>query len=778
MARRQHNQSISLFPFLAVLVCTMGSLILLLLVTTRQIRHDQQEARQSPSPAVPPTAVVAPAPVAPQLPAEPAVPDVDYAARLSDLQQQLDSASSTLTELDQQLAQLTAEQAQADRELQELHAAAAAAATQLQTLQSATTAATRPDLVQQTRELQVQQQRLKTQLDAAAAALAAKQQELVSRHSRAQAATGQLHESRSALLALRQQVELRQTESTATSGRKTIVEFTNTTGTTRTPILIDVSDAGYEFLPTGVRITARDMQGFPVRDNPLLSGILTLHQHRSGRSVTAQPYVLLLVRPDGCLPFYGAQRVLSEAGIHFGYELLDAERVIAAGTRDQQEVEVVRQALLESLNRREVLYAMLRRSAEAAPGEALPGEPPERRLVVRSDGRVLLGENSERRPLEGRYYAGGEAPPRTLYKPQPAGGARGPLPLFAENSGGPGQAGKNTGNVGEQSPGSSAQPSAAARGSSADLAMTGRSGTGGATGHAGQPQVSSQSDNADSAESFLSAESRSAGSPAMSGGGATAADAAGSPLAAQQAFDRALADRDIPPATAATAAAAPPSRTAPGTAAKTATTPEESLLASANQGTPDGQHSDSASLGASGTTSAATGWPAPAADNSESSGKPVDLTRIDPELLRLLKARQSEQREHSTPVGITVFLDAQHLTIGQQPTVPVHPDTLDYAFARLLQGISDEVAAARRDPQEPLLPIVKFVVSPGGERLRIPLARELRAIGIPSASVVEVTPYIVPADDAGHATIEDTTEPPQTSTMRPVSAQSFQGGAE
>ena len=43
MAKRRTDKTISLFPFLAVLVCTMGALILLLLVTTRRIRQKQQE---------------------------------------------------------------------------------------------------------------------------------------------------------------------------------------------------------------------------------------------------------------------------------------------------------------------------------------------------------------------------------------------------------------------------------------------------------------------------------------------------------------------------------------------------------------------------------------------------------------------------------------------------------------------------------------------------------------------------------------------------------------
>ena len=52
MARRHHQHSVSLFPFLAVLVCAMGSLILLLLVMTRKIRHDQQAELNTNAPPI------------------------------------------------------------------------------------------------------------------------------------------------------------------------------------------------------------------------------------------------------------------------------------------------------------------------------------------------------------------------------------------------------------------------------------------------------------------------------------------------------------------------------------------------------------------------------------------------------------------------------------------------------------------------------------------------------------------------------------------------------
>ncbi len=51
MSRRPRTaNSVSLFPFLAVLVCAMGALILLLIVTTRRIRSDAIQNAQTVAP--------------------------------------------------------------------------------------------------------------------------------------------------------------------------------------------------------------------------------------------------------------------------------------------------------------------------------------------------------------------------------------------------------------------------------------------------------------------------------------------------------------------------------------------------------------------------------------------------------------------------------------------------------------------------------------------------------------------------------------------------------
>ncbi len=403
MARKRSSTSISLFPFLAVLMCTMGALILLLLVTTRKIRHDQEKQ-------IPIFVEAAPEPTAPP---EPVIihreEELSKLRQLiASLQQEIDVDAGKLKELraemdskQQQLASLTTDHSNLESEIKVLEGRKA-------TLEVA-------PLLKGAVDLNQQHETLLVQLSEATERMVKKQQELAATSDRIGQRMLQLKERQSALIALRKQVVV--AESTPSTGTKTLLEFSNPTGTTRTPIVIDVSDAGYEFLPTGVRITSRDMQGFPVNDNPLLSGVLALHRQRSGDSLVSEPYVLLLVRPDGCLPFYAAQRILSEARVHFGYELLTFDRQVAVGEPDADEQRVVRESLLESLNRRQTLYAVLHRKAieELEQLEAeKDGDSATKRLTVRSDGRMESSEELDgRRPMEGRFFAGGIVPPRS-----------------------------------------------------------------------------------------------------------------------------------------------------------------------------------------------------------------------------------------------------------------------------------------------------------------------------------------------------------------------------
>ena len=137
---------------------------------------------------------------------------------------------------------------------------------------------------------------------------------------------------------------------------------------------------------------------------------------------------------------------------------------------------------------------------------------------------------------------------------------------------------------------------------------------------------------------------------------------------------------------------------------------------------------------------------------TEVPGNPMlDLSRVDKDLLSRLPSTKKASKAYATPVGVTVFLDEHHMTVGQQPSIPVTPDSLNSALSDLLRNVNTEVTDARKTPREEVMPVVKFIVSPGGERWRIPLASSLKHLGIPSASMYELSPHIEVTSEPGRA---------------------------
>ena len=666
MARRHHNNSISLFPFLAVLVCAMGSLILLLLVMTRKMRQDQYVEQ---------TAVV-----------ESAASEVDaeLAARIAALEKQISSAELNLNSLQANAQAHRSSVDESQVRVTDLETELA----QLQEKLKGTDADAVPvaESMAESRKLKAEEVALLRQLKDTEKRLLSKQQQLANAQDASNEASLALQEKHSDLLKLRDQVDEARSRLAKVSGTSTLLEFSNPTGTERTPIVVDVSGKGFEIYPNGIQITQADMEGFPVRDNPFLAAILTIHQHRSKGSVTGAPYVLLLVRPDGALPFYGAQRILMESNIHYGYELLEARELIVSGASDSTEVPLVKTSIDEALRRRENLYARLMAIAQQKSGTSGPAGDPangkgERRLTVRPDGRVLMEESSRQRPVDGRFYAGGVAPPQSHFQKRPVGGYGGQ------------NADQMTAADAEKLADEFAERYARQYESARALAKTTIAEEGPKTA---EKPVSATTE---SEESLRSPEERRFAETLFANDGSIT-----SSLAQKQ------KKSDL---------------------AKSATTksdplsPQESLLTSSGSG-----------------------------DDQPATGIP-DLSRVDPDLLKRLNSGKQPSGSEMTPIGITVFVDEHHMTVDQQTAVEITPDTLDDAFVSLLTGINAEVEDRKKKPDEPVMPIVKFIVSPGGEKWRIPLAHSLKRTGIRSATVYELTPYMTTTDDTGRAWVGD-----------------------
>ncbi|MCA9049011.1 MAG: hypothetical protein KDA89_09810 [Planctomycetaceae bacterium] len=402
MSRRASQSSVSLFPFLAVLVCTMGALILLLLVNTRRIQNNQRRiaeevarieslrAGESGLEVFPDeeTFLIQPPPKDVESPGE------DRSALRTEKQSELDELNHRLQQ--EQLRQFDLQQQITDAE------------ERLKRVSEESDAVTYQQQVRNLAELREQHDELRDSLREKTDHLSRLQEELDASSERAETAQRMLRERQSALISLRKIVQERQANGDVGTDA-TVIEFSNSTGTRRDPVIIDVSDAGFEFLPSRIRVTPEEMQGFPANDNPLVSGVLAAHQARGQSDTAAKPYVLLLVRPTGSLAFYAAQRVLTDSGIHFGYELLDEGRHIAAGKAQDNEVSGIRDAVLAALTRRQQLYAPI--AAQLNPSnetDTATGSPvaATRQARVLPDGRVLLPGESDPDANQ-KFYAGG-----------------------------------------------------------------------------------------------------------------------------------------------------------------------------------------------------------------------------------------------------------------------------------------------------------------------------------------------------------------------------------
>ncbi|MCA9010711.1 MAG: hypothetical protein KDB01_13260, partial [Planctomycetaceae bacterium] len=400
MTRRRPQTSISLFPFLAVLVCAMGALILLLLVMTRRIRHEQFVVDAASGVVV-----------------QPQDSSSDRSLEIASLESEQLRVSHDLQELKRQEVELESSIADQQKLVAGLREQSAAMREELLRSEAMPAPSRISDLQQHISNLRSRQMELRRRLDEQEQRLLAKQLQLKAITEASAAAEQRLHNVRSSLMALRKQVHDAQ-QTTKSSGTETIVEFTNTAGTTRTPIVVEVTQSGYTILPAGIHIEPKDMEGFPVSDTPLMAAILAVHRERAKDSVTSQPYVLLLVRPDGSEAFYPAQGILANEKIHFGYELIGADQVISPGGSVPTEVAAADTAMAEAFRRRERVYANLRYIAQGIPPERseTPSDPSRRGLTIRPDGTVQSGAHASGPGTSSQNFAGGVAPPPGFYE--------------------------------------------------------------------------------------------------------------------------------------------------------------------------------------------------------------------------------------------------------------------------------------------------------------------------------------------------------------------------
>ena len=285
-AARPTTTNVSLFPFLAVLVCTMGALILLLVLIARQARVQASEATK---------------------PAPP-VEDEDIQAqrelldlRNRRLREQRRKTEEDLDEERRRLAHVEEHSRRLEQELAEIIAAIQALAAQPE-----------DPAPEQMRETLA---RLEAELDDV---------------------TEQLEDAR------------RSRE--GGNRKFAVVPFQGPNETRRRPLYIECTAEAILLQPEGIRITEEDFQGPLGPGNPLAAGLRAAQEYfierrAAGHTDVGDPYPLLLVRPDGILAYYAAREALKSWASGFGYEFIGEDWELAFDPPDAELASVERRAV-------------------------------------------------------------------------------------------------------------------------------------------------------------------------------------------------------------------------------------------------------------------------------------------------------------------------------------------------------------------------------------------------------------------------------------------------
>ena len=335
-ARAQSGPSISLFPFLAVLLCTMGSLLVVLVIFSRSAKQAGIAAAEQAR------AEAAAAAEAERQELELARDEIGW--RIDHVRSMRDRTADDLAKARMQLAGTEENARQLADELDAL-------ARMVEALESE--AATADD--QAILELERRLAEARKALDEAKERLAEKPPAYA------------------------------------------VVPYEGANGTHRRPLYIECCIDGVFLQPEGIRFGPADFEGPPGPGNPLASALRAAREHiakHPGESgdPNVQPYPLLIVRPSGVMAYYAARESIQSWGSEFGYQFVDEDWTLTFPPRDQALAEAEMRAVEEARRRLEWL-AQVRPPKRTKPATQYRAATT-RGGVVSNSGPSVLGDQS------------------------------------------------------------------------------------------------------------------------------------------------------------------------------------------------------------------------------------------------------------------------------------------------------------------------------------------------------------------------------------------------
>jgi hypothetical protein len=305
MRSRRHKLQVSTFPFLAVLLCAMGALLLVLLVMDRRA-HDAARAR---------------AVQAARRAAEESARDAE--ARRTDLERARDAAlAAHQQEREAEHARLAGKQTEVEGQIQSVRDQMAQAAARLRAEQDDAAA-------------------VKQKTEAERAQAAAEEQALVQVRGTEEKKAGEAESSRTALarmtadLARLEQV-LADLKAAREKEQKTysVVPYNGNLGDNRRPLYVECAAAEVVFYPD--RLSLADSRSETELQAEIARRLTRQKEQLPAAQAAAfSPYLMLLVRPDGVVSYYRLREALRGLKIDFGYEFIDKDWVLDFPTDGQ-----------------------------------------------------------------------------------------------------------------------------------------------------------------------------------------------------------------------------------------------------------------------------------------------------------------------------------------------------------------------------------------------------------------------------------------------------------
>lgn len=298
--QREGGPSISLFPFLAVLICTMGALVPLLFAISRQARLQASQIA---------------------------------ASKLEERKVELEGQRETIKWRTEQLKtsrSKTQEQvAEARLELGHLEDHARRLRDKLPALEK--TVAELDKLGNEDKRQRSEQ-------------------------------FEELQKIRDKIEELKKQVSQAQLDSETRSKSFAVIPFDGPNQTHRRPIYLECTADAVTLQPEGVVFVESDFEGPLGPGNPLASVLRAVREYLMTKGKfdpqrDGEPYPLLLVRPKGIAAYYAAREAMKSWATEFGYEFIDADWKIAYQHPDAQLSLLIKEELIAARARQQRLIA-------------------------------------------------------------------------------------------------------------------------------------------------------------------------------------------------------------------------------------------------------------------------------------------------------------------------------------------------------------------------------------------------------------------------------------